>query len=104
MNSPPLITGAATTEKPQIPRRIKPAVPYRPTHENQQAIDKISIHIGAVAEPVKHLFSQRRCDAFIGVENEYPVAGERQIVDSPVFLIGIVDESVLDHRGAGLFR
>ena len=46
--------------------------------------------------------SEAEGENFIGVENEYPVAGEGQIVDSPVLLIGIVDESVLDHRGAGL--
>ena len=81
---------------------ILAAVPEPASHEDGALAQHVAVVRGVLPrERLLDLPDQLRGEALVGVEAERPWRADRQLVERPVALQGIVLERVLDHVAAG---
>lgn len=98
-----LVDGAvlvAAGAAPEVPGGIEPAVADGVAHEEDDAVDEEAVGGVGIVDGGEDLFAELRGDAeFVGVEDEDPFAGEREILEAPVLLAGVAEELLLDDGG-----
>ena len=93
---------AAGAEQAQVVCGILAAVPEPASHEDGALAQHVAVIRGVLPrERLLDLLDQLRGEPLVGVEAERPWRGDRQLVECPVALQGVVLERVLDHVATG---
>src|SRR5271166_3952160 len=95
----PLVASEAMLKQTQVPAFRIAAVADSSTQEEILRVEIVTLGL-IRGDPVSDLSGQLGHDHFIGIDDQHPVVPERDIFESPVFLLGVTSaELKLDDGG-----
>ena len=102
-----LVPGLAAAEEAEVPARVVPAVPDRPSEEVEEPVQVVaglrrSVPFGR--HDLEQPIAKGRRHDLVRVEDEDPAALERKVVESPVLLPRVPLPLVVHHARAGGLR